>query len=196
MPNPTISSEVQFPAYYKVVTHRNNILLRPYLRCYPNPTAPVGIHVPYATFVQHTFNRLMTTLTPPLAEDFPLNMRIADGLDSSGSHRVYNQHNTSTVTKSFILFCFNRLQLQLLRKRWKDYTPNSPYWQRPIFFFAAKENENNIREFRTEIINPDTDEMENEMFSIGENIQAKVDTVRTLLCSMEKCLVFFQVQGC
>ena len=128
---------------------------------YPNPTNPVGVHVPYAQYVHHTFCRILSTIPPPSTQDFPLRFQIADGLDGSGSHTVYNQVNTNTETKSFILFCFKPVQITSCSgvKLWKNNSPNSPFSQRPIFLLAGKENEENIRNFMTDLINPDTDQM-------------------------------------
>ena len=103
---------------------------------YPNSVTPVGVYVPYAQHVRHTFCRIMSTVAPLKAQDFPLQFQIADGLDGSGSHTVYNQSNTNTDAKSFILFCFKPVQITSFsgREIWKNMCPNSSYTQRPIFF--------------------------------------------------------------
>ncbi|KAI6653970.1 hypothetical protein LOD99_3146 [Oopsacas minuta] len=111
----------------------------------------------------------MSTLPLPPAQDFPLQFQIADGLDGSGSHTVYNQSNTNTDTKSFILFCFRAVKIisNSGRELWKNNTPNSPFAQRPIFLLAAKENEANIKRFMDDLINTDTDLMRSEGFTLG-----------------------------
>ena len=59
---------------------------------------------PYAKYVEHTFNRILANLSP-LVEDFPRTFQIADGLDGSGSHTIYNHQNTNTSTVIYtILF--------------------------------------------------------------------------------------------
>ncbi|KAI6658385.1 hypothetical protein LOD99_11041 [Oopsacas minuta] len=98
-------SDIRFPAYYRVVEERDSIILRSDIQMYPNPETPLGVYMPYAYHVRHTFCRLMSTLPPPPAQDFPLQLQIVDELDGSGSHTVYNQSNTNTDTKSFIIFC-------------------------------------------------------------------------------------------
>ena len=85
-----LSSEIHFPAYHKLVEQRNNITLRPIIQMYPNPTNPVGVHVPYAQYVRHTFCRILSTIPPPSTQDFPLRFQIVDGLDGSGSYTVYS----------------------------------------------------------------------------------------------------------
>ena len=177
-----LSSDIYFPAYHKVVEQRNSIILRNIIQLYPNPATPVGAHVPYAQYVRHTLDRILFTIPPPAAQDFPLRFQIADGLDGSGSHRIYNQSSTNTETKAYILFCFKAVQITTFsgRELWKNTSPNSPFTQRPIFLLAAKENENNIKQFMTDLINPETELMKNEGFSLGDNQQVHIDIVRSM----------------
>ena len=149
---------------------------------YPNSVTPVGVYVPYAQYVRHTFCRIMLTVPPPKAQDFPLQFQIADGLDGSGSHTVYNQSNTNTDTKSFILFCFKPIQITSFsgREIWKNTCPNSPFTQRPIFLLAAKESQVNIKQFMSDLINPDTDLMKSEEFILESNEKVLVDMVRSM----------------
>ena len=177
-----LSSDIYFPAFYKVVEQRNSIILRNIIKLYPNPACPVGAHVPYAQYVRHTLDIILLTIPSPAAQDFPLRFQIADGLDGSGSHRIYNHSNTNTETKSYILFCFKPVQITTFsgRELWKNTSPNSPFTQRPIFLLAAKENEENIKQFMTDLINPETEIMESEGFSLGDNQQVRVDIVRSM----------------
>ena len=108
------SSDIPFPAYQRVIDHRNSITLRSSLQLYPNPAAPIDVNVSYSEYVRHTFTRIMATITPPSSNDFPLTFHIADGLDGSGSHTIYNQHGTNTCTKSFLLFASNQLPSPLV----------------------------------------------------------------------------------
>ena len=142
----------------------------------------VGVYVSYAQYVCHTFCRIVSTLPPPSSEDFPLQFQIADGLDGSDSHAVYSQSNTNTDTKSFILFLFKALQIISCSGRilWKNNCPNSPYVQRPIFLLAGKENEANIKQFMTDLVNPDTDLMKTEGFTLENGYQVHVDIVRSM----------------
>ena len=149
---------------------------------YPNSVTPVGVYVPYAQYVRHTFCRIMLIVPPPKAQDFPLQFQIADGLDGSGSHTVYNQSNTNTDTKSFILFCFKPIQITSFsgQEIWKKTCHNSPFTQRPIFLLAAKESQVNIKQFMSDLINPDTDLMKIEGFILEINDQVRVDIVRSM----------------
>ena len=53
-----LSSNIEFPAYQKVAEYRNDIILRSSIHLYPNPSAPIGVGVPYAKYVEHTFIRI------------------------------------------------------------------------------------------------------------------------------------------
>ena len=177
-----LSSYIQFPAYQKVVDRRNNIILRSSIKLYPSVIEPIGAYVSYAQYVEHTFTRILSTISRPLVEDFPLSFQIVDGLDGSGSHTIYNQRNTNTSTKSMIFFCFKSISIKSSsgNELWKNTTPNSPFCQRPIFLCAAKENEANIRQLMADIINPDTDKLKNEGFNIPEIGHVSVDITRSM----------------
>ena len=177
-----LSSYIQFPAYQKVIDRRNNIILRSSIKIYPNVIEPIGACVSYSQYVEHTFSRIHSTISRPLIEDFPLNFQIVDGLDGSGSHTIYNQQNTNTSTKSLIFFCFKSISNKSSsgNELWKNTTPNYPFYQRPIFLCAAKENESNIRKFMTDIINPDTDKLKNEGFDMPGMGHVSVDFTRSM----------------
>ena len=177
-----LSSYIQFPAYQKVVDRRNNIILRSSIKLYPSVIEPIDAYVSYAQYVEHTFTRILSTISRPLVEDFPLSFQIVDGLDVSGSHTIYNQRNTNTSTESMIFFCFKSISIKSSsgNELWKNTTPNSPFCQRPIFLCAAKENEANIRQLMADIINPDTDKLKNEGFNIPEIGHVSVDITRSM----------------
>ncbi|KAI6657119.1 hypothetical protein LOD99_15905 [Oopsacas minuta] len=124
----------------------------------------------------------MPTLPSPSNEDFPLRFQIADGLDRSGKHTVYNQPNTNTSTKSFILFCFKAIHIvnSSGKELWKNNCPNSPFSQRPIFLLAATENHDNIHQFMKDIINPETDQMKDQDFYFADDKHIFVDVVRSM----------------
>ena len=144
--------------------------------------------------MRHTFLRILSTLPFPTTQDFPLQFQIADGLDGSGSHTVYNQTTTNTETKSFILFCFRPIKIigcsgNIL---WKNVNPNSPFTQRPIFLHAAKENKENIKHFMFDIINSDTKQMQNEGYYIDMIYMSKLRLFDR--CLMGRWQPFYQVQ--
>ena len=108
--------------------------MRSFIHLYLNPISSIGVYVPYAEYVEHTFNRIIATLTILSSDNVPVTFQIADELDGSGCHTVYNQQNTNTSTKTFI-FCFKAITIKdsLGDELWKHSTPNSPFCQRPVF---------------------------------------------------------------
>ena len=138
--------------------------------------------VPYAQFVRHTFCRIISTLPLLSTEDFPLRFQIADGLDGSGSHTVYNQPNTNTDTKSYILFYFKAVHIvnSSGKELWRNNLPISPFSHRPIFLLAATENRDNIRQFMNDIINPETNQTRIEGFSSAADQHVSADIVRSI----------------
>ena len=177
-----VSSDIDFPAYYKVVEQRNSIILRNIIQLYPNPAPPVGAYVPYARYFRHTLDIILLTLPSHAIQNFPLRFQIADGLDGSRSLGIYNHSNTNTETKSYILFCFEPVRVTAFsgRELWKNISSNSPFTQRPIFLLAAKENDKNIMQFMTDLIFPETELMKSEGFSFSDNQKVHVDIVRSI----------------
>ena len=118
------------------------------------------MHVPYAQYVRHTFLRIMSTLPLPPTQDFPLQFQIADGIDGSGRHTVYNQTITNTEMKYSFYSALDKYKSPLVvLVYFENLNPNSPFTQRPIFLHAAKENEENIKQFMNDIVNSDTEQM-------------------------------------
>ena len=151
-----LPENINFPSYSKVADLRNELVSRSLIQLYPDPHQPIGVQSPYFVQVQKTLERILTTLNPLDGEEYPLTFRIADGLDGSGCHTIYNQNNTNTNTKNFILFCFKPISICTSSNRvvWKNKSPNSPFSQRPVFLCAAKECEENIRKFMENLIIP------------------------------------------
>ena len=134
-----LTSDVHFPAYHKVVEHRNAIVIRSAIQLYPNPTSPIGVSVPYAQYVQHTFQRILQTISSPPKDDFPLTFRIADGLDVSVSHTVYNQLSTNTKTNVSYFIVSNLFRSHLALEHY--YGKTTPLILLPIkyrFFFVPQ----------------------------------------------------------
>ena len=104
----------------------------------------IGIGIPYSNLVSLTTERLLLLNPVPQEYQLPIILTIADGLDGSGSHRIYNQAptNSNFSTKSFILFAFKALPLidKTGEEIWTNPSPNSPFGTRPIALVAQKEN--------------------------------------------------------
>ena len=156
-----LPDNIVFPSYAKLADLRDIVISRPSICLYPDPVKPIGVHLPYFLQVKRTLERILSTIDKRSSEEFPLTFKIADGLDGSGCHTFYNQHQTNTSTKNFILFCFKPISIQTTSGRvvWQNNSPNSPFSQRPIFLCAAKESERNIRTFMEDLINPDTSKL-------------------------------------
>ena len=77
------------------------------------PNCPVGVMVNYGDIVTQTVSQLLEH-EYQLQANFPLTVAITDGMDGSGSHRVYNQVQgfLDISTKTYILFGFKILWIQ------------------------------------------------------------------------------------
>ena len=110
---------------------------------------PVGTCVPYHILIQHTIERSLLNYDPLIESQFPLNVTIADGLDGSGSHRIYNQVNIhpDLSTKSFILFGFKVLNIldNSCNNIFNNSFPNSPFSFRPVPLVALKEDYDSVK---------------------------------------------------
>ena len=80
---------------------------------------PFGIGMNCTKILSFTTERLIEVIGPIQETDYPLNIEIADGLDGSGSHKVYNQVNShiSFSTKSFTIFAFKILTIKDKRSK-------------------------------------------------------------------------------
>ena len=175
-----LAENIHSPSHSKVLDLRNVLVSSDLIQLYPNPHQPIGVQTPYYLQVQQTLERILTTLSPLDPEEFPLQFRIADGLDGSGCHTIYNQLHTNTNTKNYILFCFKPISISTASNRiiWQNQYPNSPFSQRPVFLCAAKECEKNIRLFMEDLINPDTEKLQNGITL--QNGVVKVEIVRSM----------------
>ena len=153
-----IPKSIIFPSYSKVADLRNILISRPSIHLYPDTIQPIGVYTSYFLQVKKTLERILSTINLPASEEFLLTFRIADGLDGSGCHNIYNQQHTNTNTKNFIQFCFKPISIHTKSNTvvWRNNSHNSPFSQRPVFLCAAKECKDNIRKFMEDMINPET----------------------------------------
>ncbi|KAI6661263.1 hypothetical protein LOD99_10084 [Oopsacas minuta] len=123
----------------------------------------VGIAVSYKKLLTHTVNRILTASANEIpSASNPKRIRISDGLDGSGSHRVYQQATHPNIsTKSFILFGFKVISISDTDNKliWKNPLPNSPFSIRPVAILALQENEDNIRYLMDTLINKESTEI-------------------------------------
>ena len=93
------------PTYRKVSLYRHQVALSNDIEIVKNiNNYPIGVAMNYSKILSFTTERLIEVIGPIQETHFPLNIEIADGLDGSGSHKVYNQVNSHIgfSTKSFI----------------------------------------------------------------------------------------------
>ena len=117
----------------------------------------VGIAVSYKKLLTCTVNRILTaSANEILSASNPKKIRIADGLDGSGYHRVYQQATHPNISTSFILFGFKVTSI--------SDKPSSKYpiSIRSVAILALQVNEDNIRYLMDTLIN-------NEFTEITEN---------------------------
>ena len=67
--------------------------------------------------------------------------------------------------------------------------------QRPIFLHAAKENQENIKHFMFDIINSDTEQMQNEGFYKDNDLHVKVEVVRSMFDG-KMAAIFIRCRRC
>ena len=80
--------------------------------------------------------------------EYPLTAKLADGLDGSGSHTIYNQKqiHPDLTTKNFLLFSFKILWIKDSSGNtlWRNPSPNSPFAMRLVALLALGESKENV----------------------------------------------------
>ena len=65
----------------------------------------IGVSISFQKFVHQTIMRILETNAA--VPQFPISIKIVDGLDGSGSHQMYFQYsNVNLSTNKYILFAF------------------------------------------------------------------------------------------
>ena len=155
------------PPYKLVALHRAEITLANDLQYVSNSNQiTIGIYASYRMMLKQTVVRLLSTLPQLNNDQFPLALRISDGLDGSGSHQIYNQLQESIQfnSKNFLLFAFKILSIKDSSDCdiWVNTLPNSHFQLRPVALIAMKESEENVRFLMESYINPETKMIEQE----------------------------------
>ncbi|KAI6647513.1 hypothetical protein LOD99_8778 [Oopsacas minuta] len=177
-----INEDITLPGYNRVAIHRSQICLIDEMEIVEREY-PVGIGISYYTLLTHTVNRIISTNTPIDSDDQPLKIRISDGLDGSGSHRVYQQATShpDLTTKDFLLFGFKVLSITNHQGKllWKNSVPNSPFSIRPITILALQENLENVGFLMSTMVNKETEYIENNGLNLINGITASVQILRS-----------------
>ena len=104
-----------FPPYNIISEYRSKIVLSNDFKSIKNPRDEIiGIGIAYKVLLHHTVSRLLESIDEKIDNTkYPLTLKISDGLDGSGSHKVYNQlhEDPNFNTNNYILFEFTVLSL-------------------------------------------------------------------------------------
>ena len=176
-----LSESFNLPGYNCVALHRRQISLVDEMH-FVERDYPIGIGISYHKLLTHTINRIILNISIP---DFklPLKVRISDGLDGSGSHRIYQQAapHPDITTKNFLLFAFKVLTISDKNNDliWTNSVPNSPFSIRPVTILALPENQENVSFLMKTSINTETTDMEVNGLELIRGIHASVDIIRS-----------------
>ena len=149
------------PTYKKISSYRHQLVLSTDIEIVKHIYGyPVGAAINYNKIISITTERIVETIGPNDAIHYPLTVHVADGLDGSGSHKVYNQIHTNIdfSTKCFILFAFKILKVISIKGQdlWTNDTPNSPFVTIPIALISLKENRDDVEYLMRTLINSET----------------------------------------
>lgn len=142
----------------------------------------IGIGISYSKLLTHTVNRILMN-TSFDNYDQPIKVRISDGLDGSGCHRIYQQaySHPDFTTKNFILFAF-----KVITKVdnsgvliWENHRPNSTFSIRPITILSLPENSENVKFLMDTLINNETRDIKENGLHLFNGNCAQVDIIRT-----------------
>ena len=157
--------------HFKIVNHRDGY--------------SIGIAIECSKILTFTTERIAKQLSIDTTK-FPIKIDVADGLDGSGSYKIYKQVQTNIdlSTKNFILFvCIN---LKITSKNgeylWTNDTPNSFYVTRAVFLKTLKENIDNVQLLMNKLINLQTSIIEDSALDIsGGHVNVRI--IRSLFDS-------------
>ena len=133
---------LHFPTYSKITEYRSNIVLSSGIFYVRNEIEGViGVSISYRRIVEQTIRRILQTIPSTNEIHFPINVKIVDGLDGSGSHKSYNQvQDIANFTKNYILFAFRVISIldSNNAELWCKDNPNSTSEIRPIALIARR----------------------------------------------------------
>ena len=179
------SENIIFPSYSKLAEYRKDaVLVNELAYVHNDHNITIGIALSYRRILFQSLTRLFQTLSRLTNSDFPLSVKISDGLDGSGCHQIYNQYelNPTPTTKNFILFAFKILAIQNSSNSqiWEKHSPNSSFGVRPVVLLAQKECIENVKFIMSNLINPEVAVIEQEGLQFQEgDVQIKI--IRSML---------------
>ncbi|KAI6651332.1 Dna-mediated transposase [Oopsacas minuta] len=175
-----LSEDLKLPGYNSVAKHQAQINLLDEVRII-HREFPCGVGISYTRLLTHTVERIVSNLSPDNLV-YPLKVRVSDGLDGSGCHRVYQQaiSNPDLSTKTFILFGFKVNSIINAKDHilWKPHHPNSPFCTRPVALLALPENEESVKFLMDSLRNNETSTIEESGLCL-HNGNAEVKIIRS-----------------
>ena len=118
---------------------------------------PFGVGISYRLLIANTIDRFLSHTN---YVNYPVKVRISDGLDGSGCHRLYQQVmlHSDLTTKNTLLFGFKVIHINSADgiSIWKNLIPNSPFSFRPIAILALPENQNSVQYLMNSLVNEET----------------------------------------
>ena len=160
-----------FPSYDHIAIFRSQIALTQKFKFIHKEGQNIGVTHSYFELVKHTAERILQTMELN-SQQYPIEFEIADGLDGSGSHRIYNQLNNDPnfTTKSIILYAFKPLTIKDSANNiiWSNLIPNSPFTTRPVLLLAKSENHENVEFLMKEFINTPTNFLEKDGIELAD----------------------------
>ena len=141
-----LSENFILPGSNKVAAHQSRINLRDEVH-FITRDHTVAVGISYQKLLTQTIDRIVSSINID-GSDYPLKVKVFDDLEGSGCHRVYQQAGLfpDLSTENFILFGFNVYAISNTEADpfWKEPSPNSPYYTRPVTLLALPGNEVNI----------------------------------------------------
>ena len=103
---------------------------------------PLGVTILYRDILVTNVHQLIDFDESLQNASYPITITVVDGLDGSGSHRIYNQlqDHPDISNRTFLLFCFRIVYFRDPANKiiWKNPVPNSPFAVRPSSLFAVR----------------------------------------------------------
>ena len=181
--HPCKSENIQFPAYSKISQYRSDVILANEIGYFRNEIESIiGVGLSYRRILEQTVQRLFDTLPPIVESHYPLSIKVADGLDGSGSHQLYNQFEANvSSTKQYIIFGSKIVKVTdvTCNTIWSNEKPNSTVGIRPVALIAEKENEANIKHIMQNLINPEDADIELKGFNFA-NGHINISVIRAM----------------
>ena len=130
------------PTYNKLAIYRRELALSNHFEIVNNRDG-FGVAIAYSKILTFTTEGIAKQFSND-ATKFPITIDFADGLEGSGSYKVYNQVQTNIdlSTRNFLLFTVKILKITSKNgeELWPNDTPNSPYVTRPVFLISLKKH--------------------------------------------------------